>query len=447
MSANPFQKSLDVSWKEGIPAAMMQAVIDNYLIPLGLFLGASPGQIGLLVAIPNLLSSICLIFAVKAAKITGSQLRFLVLAAALQAALLFPMSFLALLRPQGLLIPVLILLVTLFRILGNLIGTVWQGLMSQYLPPEECGKYFGWRSQIATLASVVGIAGGGTLLYLLDKSFHFRGLGFFLLFASIGSFRAISSYLMSHMQDVTIPHDRAHDFTFWMFITRVRESNFVKFVLFVASISLTTNLASPYFNVYMLRELHFSYLQYMIVTLLTILVGWIAFPAWGRHADHVGNARILHATSLLIPLVPFLWLFSKNFYYLIAVEMYAGFIWSGFNLCAVNFIYDAVIPAKRMRCLSYFNLINGSAIFIGASLGGILAEHLPPLRGSRFYSLFLLSTLLRLFSSVFLSNQFQEVRKTHRKISSLELFFSLAGIKPIAGNNETTQTMTWIKRK
>ncbi|MSR77203.1 MAG: MFS transporter [Candidatus Omnitrophica bacterium] len=445
--SNPYQKSLAISWQEGIPAAVMLAVMDNYLIPLGLFLGASPKQIGLLVAFPNLLSSIVLLFAIHAVKRAGSQLRFLIFATLLQALILIPVCFLPLMPSGALAISFLILLITIFRMTGNLISTVWQSLISHYLPPEGRGNYFGWRSQVSTLASVLGVAGGGLLLYFFDRSGSSKKLGFILLFVSATVCRLISSYLMSKMEDVTIPHDRTHDFTFWMFIMRIRESNFVKFVLFVASISLTTNLASPYFNVYILKELNFSYLQYMIVMLLTTLVGWIAFPIWGRHADHVGNAKILHITSLLIPLVPFLWLFSKNFYYLIAVEIYAGFIWAGFNLCSVNFIFDAVTPGKRTRCLSYFNLINGAAIFIGASLGGFLAEHLPPLWGSRFYSLFALSTLLRFISHSFLSGKFQEVRKTHRKISSLDLFFSVAGIKPILGRNEGAQNISWMKRK
>ena len=174
----------------------------------------------------------------------------------------------------------------------------------------------------------------------------------------------------------------------------------------------------------------------MSVHLAAILMGLISFPIWGKHADWIGNARVLKITSFAIPLIPILWLFSKNVFYLIGVEMFSGFIWGGFNLCATNFIYDAVSPAKRVRCLSYFNLINGIALCAGASLGGFLGSRLPPLWGFSLLTLFLISGCCRFLAHFFLSKHFKEVRTSAKPMSSMKLFFSVVGIKPIAGLEE-----------
>jgi hypothetical protein len=126
LSQNPFRKSLDLSWKEGIAASVMQASADEYLIPLGLFLGATPMDIGFLVAVPHLLGSLAQFFAVKAVDLFGSRLRFLVRASFLQAIFLLPLAaFPFFLFPSRIL--ALIFFVTLFRILANLIATVWGG--------------------------------------------------------------------------------------------------------------------------------------------------------------------------------------------------------------------------------------------------------------------------------------------------------------------------------
>jgi len=45
---NPFYKSLNISWKEGIPASIMQSLTDDYSIPMALFLGATPYRSGCL---------------------------------------------------------------------------------------------------------------------------------------------------------------------------------------------------------------------------------------------------------------------------------------------------------------------------------------------------------------------------------------------------------------
>ena len=61
--------------------------------------------------------------------------------------------------------------------------------------------------------------------------------------------------------------------------------------------------------------------------------------SWCRHADLVGNVRILRLSSFLAVLIPVLWLFSQNPAYLLLVQMFAGFAWSGVTLSAANFIY------------------------------------------------------------------------------------------------------------
>jgi len=95
LSLSPrYLPSLQISWKEGVAASIMMMITDYYLIPLGLLLGASPLEIGLSVAIPNLLASAAQLFAVKLVNILGSRLRFVVRGIYVQGVLLVPMAFL-----------------------------------------------------------------------------------------------------------------------------------------------------------------------------------------------------------------------------------------------------------------------------------------------------------------------------------------------------------------
>lgn len=431
-----YRKSLEASWKEGIPASIMIAITDYYIIPLGLLLGASVVQIGMLVAIPHLLGAISQLFAVFLLKRVGSRKRFIVIGALLQAVFLIPIAFLPLLAIKYKVV-FFILLVAIFRIMGNLIGTVWGSLMSDYLPADQRGSYFGWRSRISGLAGIFGLISGGITLFLLK--FYSPSAGFFIVFLLIAIARFFSVYLLTKLEDIPLSHTKESDFTFFQFISRFRQSNFVKFIFYVSSLMLATHLSAPFFSVYMLRDLQLNYIQYTSVHLAAVLAGLFAFPIWGWHADHVGNARVLKLTSFLIPFIPLFWVFTKNIYLLLLVELFAGFVWGGFNLCSVNFIFDAVSQEKRVRCLSYFNLINGMAIFIGANLGGFLAHNLPPLRGFQLCSLFLVSSILRFVAHFFLSGKFNEVRESAKKTSGLRLFFSVAGIRPLFG-----RTREWI---
>jgi MFS family permease len=432
-SAVKISKSLHYCWIEGVATAITMGILDYYLVPYALFLGATAQQIGFLAAIPTLFSSITQLFAVNAVRLAGnSRLRLLLYGVGIQTTILIPLSLLSFFYFPGR-ISILIVLHSVFSILGTIIGPAWGSLVSDYLPPNQRGLYFGDRSRAIGVAGVLGLCLWGAILSLMKKTSLTSG--FFLIFLAAVVFRLISFYFISKMVDLPLQKTRASDFTFTEFLSRFRESNFVKFVFYVASISFAIQIAHPYFNIYMLRDLHFSYATYMAVHLASVIAGLIAFPIWGRHADIVGNARILKITSLIIPVIPILWLFSKNPVYLAITNILIGFVISGFNLCTTNFIYDSIKPQKRLRCLCYFNVINGAAIFAGASLGGYLADRLPPIWGHRLLTLFLLSGILRFLADFFLSKHFSEVRASTKKTSSLELFFSVVGLKPIEGVN------------
>ncbi len=426
------KRSLSISWKEGIPASAMLGILDYYLVPYGLFLGASTRGIGFLVALPQLLASAAQLAAVELVRRVGSRLRFVVQMASVQAALLIPMAALALVTGPNR-VAALVALAILFRVVNNLIGTAWGSLTSEYLPAEKRGSYFGWRSQVVGIASLIGVGVGGVLLARMETVSP--ALGFFLLFLLAALLRFVSAGFLAMMTDLPMSRPPGSDFTFVMFLRRFRKSNFVKFVLYVSAIIFSTHLAAPYFNVYMLRDLGWNYFTYMVVHLAAVFAGLVAIPIWGRHADVVGNVRILKTVGWLVPLIPFLWLVSSSVAYIFAVELFAGFCWAGFTLCSTNFIYDAVAPEKRVRCLGYFNLFQGLAIFLGALLGGFIADRLPPLKGYPILTLFVISGLLRLASHLALAGQFREVRVEARPVSSVRLFFSVVGIRPVVGQD------------
>ncbi|MBI2608327.1 MAG: MFS transporter [Deltaproteobacteria bacterium] len=424
------KESLKACWVEGAFANVMLGIFDYYLIPFALFLGAKNLQIGFLVAFSHLLGSLSQIFSVNIAKKIQSRQKLLINFSILQGSLLiFIASLIFISSPLS--IYFLMVLTILFRILANILGAFWGSLVSEYLPPEKRGIYFGWRSQIVGLAGLGGVAFGGMTLHFFENGF--TGKAFFILFALGCLCRFFSAYYFTKMKDLPTTYNPEHQFTFKMFIKSFRKSNFAKFTFFVGSLTLATYISAPYYAVYLLQDLKFSYGSYMIIQVAAVIGGLVAFPIWGKHADLVGNAKMLKLSSVLIPLVPIAVLVSPHFYYLFCVELIGGILWGGFNLCAINFIYDAVTPPKRMRCLSYFTLINGIAIFIGSTSGGFIIPHLPTIKGFHLLTLFLISGILRFASYIFLFHHFKEVRAVQHQVSSLRLFFSVVKARPLIG--------------
>ena len=79
----------------------------------------------------------------------------------------------------------------------------------------------------------------------------------------------------------------------------------------------------------MLRDLQLSYLTYMALQVCSSFASLVALPLWGKHADLVGNVRVLRLSSFFAALIPIFWLFSHDPAYLMLIQIWGGFSWSG----------------------------------------------------------------------------------------------------------------------
>jgi MFS family permease len=427
----PIKRSLDYSWKEGAVTQLMITIFDFFLIPYALYLGATAQQIGFVVALPNICVALSQLAAPWVVRHIGSRVRALVIGISVHAVVLVCLALLEAVT-IGNKVWFMIVLVSLFRIVGSVVGPAWGSLIADYLPEDLRGRYTGFRSRVVGTAGLAGLFLWGALLHYSEA--NATGLGFFALFMLAAVLRTVAAYLVSRMTDMPVSWGPESSFSFWMFIRRFRESNFVKFIFYVASITFATQLAAPYMNVHLLENLKFTYAEYTTVHASGMVAALLGYAVWGRHADVIGNAKVLKFIGYLLPVFPFLWTFARLPWEFVLIEASAGFLWAGFNLCAMNFIYDAVSPPKRIRCLSYFNLIVGLSIFAGAALGGYLVDIVPPLTGYTVLTVFLISGVLRYLSYFIMAEEFNEVRAgaQERRITNTSLLFSVLGFRPLA---------------
>lgn len=426
-------RSLRFSLWDGIFASGMIGFTQDYFTPFLLLLGAGAGLVGLLSSIPNLVSALVQLKTADLSEKIGSRKKFITTFVFMQALVLLVMSWIAF--SDGTSPMNFIILVTLFTSVGSFLMPVWGSLMSDLVAENKRGEYFGWRNKILGVLIVVFSFVAGNILHIFESKNIFYGFAF--IFGAACICRFVSWYFLTRMYEPPLIAKKEDYFNFFMFIRRRRESNFAQFVLFVAAFNFTVYLASPFFAVFMLRELQFSYFLYTAVTVTATGMIYLMMGRWGRHADRVGNLRVLRFTAPFIAVLPLLWVFNQNPGYLFVVQCVSGFAWAGFNLCASNFIYDVAKPEKRTRCIAYFNVVNGAAICLGAFIGGILVDKVIPFLGLNILSLFVLSSILRLWVAVRGPISLKEVRPVE-KVSSEQLFFSMVKIKPILGVDEKT---------
>lgn len=420
--------SLRLSYSNGIFASGMTGFTQEYFTPFLLLLGGTAGHVGLLSAFPNFFSSVLQLLSPGLNDRIKSRKKIVLIFTLLQAMVLLAICTLAVMGRMD--IRLFIFHVVLFTVFGALANPSWGSLLADLVAANKRGIYFGWRNRNLGLIIVLTSLVAGVILHQMRNLHVFWG--FIMIFGLAFFFRGISAFYLALMHEPHWELKKENYFSFFQFLARLRQSNFAKFVMFIALMNFSVNLAAPFFSVLMLRDLGFSYLQYAMINITATLAVYLFMSRWGIHADKIGNLKIIRFVAPLIGLIPMLWIVNRNPVFLFFAQLLSGFLWAGFNLCSTNFIYDAVSPGKWTRCISYFNVLNGLALSLGALLGGYLIVHLPNLFGYKILTIFLLSSLLRLAVGLILPSKLREVRPIEH-VSSNDLFFSMVGVRPILG--------------
>jgi MFS family permease len=432
-------RSLKHSLKDAAAFATMTGVGETYLSAFALFLKATTPQIGLLASLPPLLASFVQLFSAWLGRVTGQRKKIIVVGATLQAlawapVLILPMMF------SDRAVPYLIACVVLYHAGAHLGAPQWSSLMGDLVPQRRRGRFFSLRTRIVTLTTFAALMAGGLLLHRFSGDGNTM-LGFTFLFCTAGVARLISVYHLSKMKDIggnVAAMEIPVGVGWW---TRLRQSNAVRFSVFFALMQFSVAIASPFFTVYMLRDLQFSYLQFTLNTGTAIFAQFLTLSQWGRISDIFGNRRVLTVTGLFIPLTPVLWTLSTNMWYLVAMQALSGFSWAGFTLAAGNFVYDLIAPQRRATYLAVHNVLANIGIFAGAILGGYLGYVLPShvnFLGTTYswlsplYGVFVISTIVRAIVVAWLVPKLKEVRHV-RQISIPQVIFRVTRINALAG--------------
>ena len=401
------KKSLKFSIYDGASFALMDGMTASFLTPFAVALSASVNLIAALSYVPQLLGAFAQLISTKIAEMFRDRKKILVLGSFVHAILWIPLLLIPYLTPnQEYLLVVYVAIQTVFV---QIMLPVGNSLLGDIVPKYERGRFFGLRNKVIAIISFASaLAAGLTLTYLSPKN-PFIGFTILFSFAFIG--RLLSGIFKLFMANPAPDFEHEEKFSIVDFVKRMDKTNYGHFVIYITLFKLATNMAAPFFAVYMLKDLNFTYLQFTIVTATELAASFIAMGVWGKLIDEKGTKFALYASGMMTPLIPFFWLLSRNFYYLVIIEIFSGAAWAGFNLSSSNFIFDAVKPENRIRCISYHKFFEGIALFIGGALGGFLVGHIPKwIFISSILVVFLISGILRLVVSLILLPTLKEAR-------------------------------------
>lgn len=422
------ERSLKTTIYDTLASSAMQGLTSSYIIPFAIALRASNTVIGLLASLPELVGSFFQLFESWLLKIVKSRKKIMVTAAFFQAILWLPILLMPYIANGN--THILLILITLQSAIGALVVPVWNSILGELVPAHQRGEFFGKRNRYVGLVTFIATFIAGLILSYFQPRNVF--LGFSILFGMAIIFRFISAYLKSRIYEPEFKIDEKNEFSLFDFTREMTHSNYGMFVLFVTFFKFAAHIASPFFAVYMLQDLKFSYLLFMTLTALEVVSSFIFLGLWGHSIDKIGSRRVMAISALLIPLIPIFWVFSIEIWWLVIVQLFSGAVWAGFNLAASSFVFDAVRPENRIRCIAYYNFYVAIGLLAGASLGSYLIHHLrDALYLSAIPAVFVISGIMRAVMAVYFLPKLKEVRLIELPLGEHSTLFSMSRIVAI----------------
>jgi len=432
------ERGLRYGLRDGACQAVTQGSGEQYLSAFALLLHASPFQLSVLSALPQLIGTGAQLVSVKLLRWFPNRKALISAGTVGQAFAWIPIVLLPLLIPQwG---PWLVVCgAAAYFACAQFTAPAWNSLIADWLDQHERGAYFARRAQVIAGLSFFALCGAGWVLSLWQHSTA-AWWGFVLIFALAGSARILSALALSPVQDL---HPTAHQEAqqgFRGFFRLSATKDFRRFLLFSGLMHASVLIAGPFFVLYMLQDLQLSYIGYGGWLAAGLLGQLLTLQAWGQFGDRFGNKAILSITGFTVPILPMLYLVSTNLGFLLAVNFLGGVIWAGLALGLQNYVFDSVRPEERAKAIALYSTVNAIGWSVGALLGSWLVESLPVRiewagvilqPASNLPFVFFLSGVLRLLVSSSLLGSFHETRQVER-VPRQQLLWELPLVKPIA---------------
>jgi MFS family permease len=382
MNPQAIQRALRLSMIDGALATMMGSLAGGiFLVGFALnVLGATTLQVGILAALP---------VSANLAQLAGAILiesfghrRLLCIIAVTGARLMWiPIILL----PLAMFDPwsdwrvwLLVALVGVSSLFGAVSGVAWLEWMSDVMPPEIRGAYLGRRNMVAAASGMIMVLGGGAFLSGWEVR-HGKAdpVGYLVLFATGLIVGLVASWVLSRVPDPKAGTRPRGPFRWSTLGGPFRDANFRSLVVYVAVFMFVTQLAGPFYAVYMIEHLQVDFGTITWLITFATLASLFMLRIWGPISDQMGNKPVLIVAGAAHALIPLVWIVAQpGVYYwpLVMAHVLSGVFYSALLLAQVNILIKLAPETGRAIYIAVFNASIGLAVAVAPITGGWLLE-------------------------------------------------------------------------
>ena len=406
---------------EGVFALIYLSVTTaTLLIGLLISLGASSVQVGIAAAMP-LLGGIFQPVGAEIIRRFGGWRRMICVTGITIDSLLWLVSATSIaLLPAPTALTILLCTMVVQQFATHTTALAWNSWMSDVIPAQIRGRYFGQRTLILNAAGAITAVLAGLFVDHVGD----REPWSFVVVILVGvTSRLVSTIFMRRQPEPFPARDRSRSF-----IRRItdpfRDRLYRRYLRFVFSWEFSVQLAAPFFVVYMIRVLNVPFATVALLAGLTTVSNILGQRVWGKLIDQFGNRAILSVTSFVLAIEPLAWLLAgpsgAAFGAIVFIHVFAGLSNGGFLLSSATMMMSLAPTAGKNSFFAMQALVRGTSAAAGPVLGGLLLDRIlnvlvpvPSWMGTTFTVVFVLAFSGRLLAWAFLQ-RLQEPRSYPR---------------------------------
>ncbi len=362
-------------WMDGVCSQAQDSSSADYIPLFALAAGASAGSIGILAAAGNLVSIAGFLGGAGIAYRLRQRKPFILATGGGASRLLFLLLAASpLMAGHGLMLVTLIIAINALRLmLGNLANPPWTAMAADLVPPEARGRYFASRNVAMGIAALVMSPLAGWIVRTVNTrtSHDLMGYQATLVLAFLCGVLSTVSFSRVPEPPAGIPiRLRKRTRNVLDLLRRNPAFTWLAASSFVWGFSL--NVASPFFNVFLVTGLHGTSANVGIATGVSALTGLAGQALFGNLSDRRGNRAVLVLTGILIPILPLLWVFARVPYHVYLINTASGVLWAGYNLASFNMLLELSPPEEREAGVALYQSAVAASAVLGPLVGGLL---------------------------------------------------------------------------
>jgi MFS family permease len=356
---------------DGLFASASDNIVITYMVLYILALGATRTQIGLMSSLSSLAVALVLLPGALMVERFGHRKQITILfGGGLARIALLALAILPfMLGGQALILAAMGLSIAR-DISGNLAFPAWMSVTGEIIPMEGRGRYFGSRNFIMGIAGMVMIFLVGELITRVGSPHGYQialGLAFVI--------GAVSTFSFAHLKDPrgTAPIPVEGSLSFRGVLADIKAHPvFLSLSLVMVVWNFSLNIAGPFFNVYMVQNLNFTATMVGVTSIVSTVASLLVQRRIGRLADRLGSRLVMLISMILIPVLPFAWIFITKFWHVVVLNSYGGAVWGAFSLVSFNLLLSLTPHAQRARYSAIYQIMVTLALALGAAFGALV---------------------------------------------------------------------------